>query len=112
MVAKRKSSSHRKKPDFKVKRSGNRIIVSATASVLGSTINKWNLHDNDTVNLTFKIEIDASALAKIIEKKGPPPTNKPRSSWAKKLAIAVVTAGCKEAITKIIDVVSTAGPPS
>jgi len=85
-------------PETKVDQAGDTVTLSTTATIMGREVNK--LHDNDAIQLTFKMEFDASKIAK----KGPPASGG-KSSWSKALVKGVITEGAKEMVKDIIGLI-------
>ena len=88
-----------------VSQKGRIIAFSSSIPLMGYELKKLNLNENDTLVLTFKIDIDTKRLAKFIEDQGPPNSGMSVPSWAKKMAVQVGTEGLVEAIKKGVDLV-------
>jgi hypothetical protein len=86
------------KPTIEVDKHGKTVTISTEATLIGSQINQWKLHDNDSVTFDFTMELDIDELAKIIGKD--PGSDKP--GWAKRMAEAVATEGLKAAIKEVV----------
>jgi hypothetical protein len=71
--------------------------------LMGRQLKEMNLHENDTLMLTFKMEIDTKNLAKFIEGQGPPKGKMTVPAWATKMALAVGKEGLVEAVKKGVD---------
>jgi hypothetical protein len=76
-----------------VTRSGDTVIFSMPVTVMGRELKNLKLADNDSLTLTFRMELDVNRLAELIQKEG---SDKSDPSWAKRLATFLATEGLKD----------------
>jgi hypothetical protein len=82
-----------------VTRSGDTVIFSMPVTVMGRKLNSLKLADNDSLTLTFRMELDVNRLAELIKKEG---GDKSDPSWPKRLATFLATEGLRDAISEAI----------